>query len=207
MMLKGGRPVDWQSLPVGVGGQQQWLRSSPASPPRTCPRSARPSTTSGRSEPYWQPVFKGYERSKEWIADLKPDVLILVYNDHASAFSLRAHPDVRAGLRGRVPAGRRGLGPAPGADRAGPSGAGLASRPVADPRRVRHDHRQRDGGRPRADRAAVADVRRADRVAGQGHSAGRQRRPVPAAHGQPLLPAWAKRSAGPSSPSIRTSTW
>src|SRR5260370_6873201 len=43
-------------------------------------------------EPYWEPVFQGYEPSKKWIADLKPDVVILVYNDHASAFSLELIP-------------------------------------------------------------------------------------------------------------------
>jgi protocatechuate 4,5-dioxygenase beta chain len=45
----------------------------------------------GKTEtPYWAPVFKGFEFSKQWIADLKPDVIILVYNDHASAFSLKS---------------------------------------------------------------------------------------------------------------------
>ena len=28
--------------------------------------------------PYWQPLFKGYEPSKKWIAEQKPDVIILV---------------------------------------------------------------------------------------------------------------------------------
>ena len=53
----------------------------------------------------------------------KPDVVIFVYNDHASAFSVEIDPDLRARLRGRIPARRRGLGPAPGAggERATPS--------------------------------------------------------------------------------------
>ena len=29
-------------------------------------------------EPYWKPIFQGFEFSKRWIADLKPDVVILV---------------------------------------------------------------------------------------------------------------------------------
>jgi protocatechuate 4,5-dioxygenase, beta chain len=49
------------------------------------------------AEPYWQPVFKGYEKSKQWIAALKPDVVILVYNDHASAFSLELIPTFALG--------------------------------------------------------------------------------------------------------------
>ena len=40
------------------------------------------------AEPYWQPLFKGYERSKEWLKENTPDVIFLVYNDHATAFSL-----------------------------------------------------------------------------------------------------------------------
>jgi protocatechuate 4,5-dioxygenase beta chain len=48
-------------------------------------------------EPYWVPLFKGFEPSKKWIADLKPDVIILVYNDHASAFSLEIIPTFAIG--------------------------------------------------------------------------------------------------------------
>jgi hypothetical protein len=47
----------------------------------------------GKSEePYWQPIFAGYEPTKVWIAREKPDVIILVYNDHASSFSLEIIP-------------------------------------------------------------------------------------------------------------------
>ena len=42
--------------------------------------------------PYWEPVFKGFDFSKKWIADLQPDVILLAYNDHASAFSLEIIP-------------------------------------------------------------------------------------------------------------------
>ena len=31
-------------------------------------------------EPYWQRVFSGFERSKEWMAKAKPDVAIVVYS-------------------------------------------------------------------------------------------------------------------------------
>lgn len=48
-------------------------------------------------EPYWQPVFQGFERSRQWIADLKPDVAIVVYNDHATAFSLELIPTFALG--------------------------------------------------------------------------------------------------------------
>jgi protocatechuate 4,5-dioxygenase beta chain len=49
------------------------------------------------AEPYWQPLFKGFEKSKEWMAALKPDVAIVVYNDHANAFSLEVIPTFALG--------------------------------------------------------------------------------------------------------------
>lgn len=48
-------------------------------------------------EDYWAPVFAGYEFSRKWIARQKPDVIILVYNDHASAFSLDMVPTFAIG--------------------------------------------------------------------------------------------------------------
>ena len=48
-------------------------------------------------EEYWDPVFKGFEFSKAWIATEKPDVIFLVYNDHASAFSLSMIPTFAIG--------------------------------------------------------------------------------------------------------------
>jgi protocatechuate 4,5-dioxygenase beta chain len=48
-------------------------------------------------EAYWAPLFRGFEPSKKWIADLRPDVVILVYNDHASAFSLEVIPTFALG--------------------------------------------------------------------------------------------------------------
>jgi protocatechuate 4,5-dioxygenase beta chain len=48
-------------------------------------------------EAYWQPLFRGFERSREWMARLKPDVAIVVYNDHANAFSLEVIPTFALG--------------------------------------------------------------------------------------------------------------
>ena len=49
-------------------------------------------------EPYWQPVFAGYEYSKEWMKQNTPDVIFLVFNDHATAFSLDMIPTFAPGL-------------------------------------------------------------------------------------------------------------
>ena len=64
-------------------------------------------------EPYWQPVFAGYERSKQWIAEQKPDVIILVYNDHASAFSLEMIPTFAIGCADSFAPADEGWGPRP----------------------------------------------------------------------------------------------
>ncbi len=46
---------------------------------------------------YWAPLFRGYEFTKQWIAEEKPDVVLLVYNDHASAFGLDMIPTFAIG--------------------------------------------------------------------------------------------------------------
>src|SRR6478672_446838 len=65
------------------------------------------------AEPYWQPVFKGYEFSKKWIAEQKPDVVVLVYNDHASAFSLEVIPTFAIGCADVFRPADEGWGPRP----------------------------------------------------------------------------------------------
>jgi protocatechuate 4,5-dioxygenase beta chain len=64
-------------------------------------------------EPYWTPVFQGYELSKKWIADLQPDVVFLVYNDHASAFSLELIPTFALGCAAEFKPADEGWGPRP----------------------------------------------------------------------------------------------
>ncbi|MBV9985293.1 MAG: protocatechuate 3,4-dioxygenase, partial [Bradyrhizobium sp.] len=48
-------------------------------------------------EAYWEPVFKGYEFAKQWEKEQKPDVVFLVFNDHATAFSLEMIPTFAIG--------------------------------------------------------------------------------------------------------------
>jgi protocatechuate 4,5-dioxygenase beta chain len=62
---------------------------------------------------YWAPLFKGYEWSKSWIADERPDVIVLVYNDHASAFSLEVIPTFAIGCADEFPIADEGFGPRP----------------------------------------------------------------------------------------------
>jgi len=64
-------------------------------------------------EPYWQPLFQGYEASKRWMAENRPDVIFLVYNDHATAFSLELIPTFAIGTAAEFEVADEGWGPRP----------------------------------------------------------------------------------------------
>ncbi|MFD9723042.1 protocatechuate 4,5-dioxygenase subunit alpha [Streptomyces sp. NPDC059072] len=64
-------------------------------------------------EPYWRPVFEGYEFSKAWEEENRPDVVFLVYNDHASAFDLSLIPTFVLGTGGACATADEGYGPRP----------------------------------------------------------------------------------------------
>ena len=65
------------------------------------------------SEPYWQKVFAGYEASKAWMKDNTPDVVFLVFNDHATAFSLDMIPTFAIGTAAHYAVADEGWGPRP----------------------------------------------------------------------------------------------
>ena len=64
-------------------------------------------------EDYWKPVFAGYDFGKEWIKEQKPDVIFLVYNDHATAFSLDLIPTFALGTGASFTPADEGWGPRP----------------------------------------------------------------------------------------------
>lgn len=64
-------------------------------------------------EPYWQPLFNGYGPAREWLARVDPDVVILVYNDHGTAFSLEVIPTFAIGVAREFPPADEGWGPRP----------------------------------------------------------------------------------------------
>jgi protocatechuate 4,5-dioxygenase beta chain len=64
-------------------------------------------------EAYWKPVFAGYSFSKQWIQAEQPDVIFLVYNDHATAFSLELIPTFALGLAAEFLPADEGYGPRP----------------------------------------------------------------------------------------------
>src|SRR5690606_10366847 len=65
------------------------------------------------NEPYWAPLFAGYEPSKKWLAETRPDVAIIVYNDHVNAFDFKIIPTFALGCAEEFPIADEGWGPRP----------------------------------------------------------------------------------------------
>ena len=64
-------------------------------------------------EDYWQPVFAGFEKSREWMKENKPDMIFLVYNDHCTAFSAEVIPTFALGCAAEFQPADEGWGPRP----------------------------------------------------------------------------------------------
>lgn len=62
-------------------------------------------------ESYWAPAFAGYEWTKAWEREQRPDVVILVYNDHASAFDMKIIPTFAIGCGEQYLPADEGWGP------------------------------------------------------------------------------------------------
>jgi protocatechuate 4,5-dioxygenase beta chain len=63
------------------------------------------------AEPYWKPVFDGFEWTRAWEREAKPDVVILVYNDHATAFDMKLIPTFAIGCGESYAPADEGWGP------------------------------------------------------------------------------------------------
>ncbi len=64
-------------------------------------------------EAYWKPIFEGYQWTRDWEKEAKPDVVILVYNDHASAFDMKVIPTFAIGCSEEFQPADEGWGPRP----------------------------------------------------------------------------------------------
>jgi protocatechuate 4,5-dioxygenase, beta chain len=65
------------------------------------------------NDDYWQPLFAGYDWTRHWIAAAKPDVVVLIYNDHASAFDMNIIPTFAIGCSESFKPADEGWGPRP----------------------------------------------------------------------------------------------
>lgn len=60
---------------------------------------------------YFAPIFDGYDWTRRWEAQNTPDVVILVYNDHASAFDMKIIPTFAIGCGETFAPADEGWGP------------------------------------------------------------------------------------------------
>ncbi len=73
-------------------------------------------TDQGKTQdPYFKPVFDGYEWTRDWIMkpENKPDVVIMIFNDHASAFDQNLIPTFAIGCADEFQSADEGWGPRP----------------------------------------------------------------------------------------------
>ena len=50
-----------------------------------------------QQDPYWKPFFDGFGPVRHWLAETKPDTVVLVYNDHGLNFFLDKMPTFSVG--------------------------------------------------------------------------------------------------------------
>ena len=68
----------------------------------------------GKTEdPNWKGLFDGYAPAREWLAEHRPDVAIVVYNDHANGIDLDIVPTFGIGTAERYEVADEGFGKRP----------------------------------------------------------------------------------------------
>lgn len=60
--------------------------------------------------PEWKPLFDGYQPAREWMAQNRPDIAVVVYNDHANALGPDMMPTLGLGMADRYEVLDEGFG-------------------------------------------------------------------------------------------------
>ncbi len=63
-----------------------------------------------QKDPTWAPLFDGYVPVREWLGSLRPDLFIVVYNDHMNRFFFDAYPTFALGAADVYPQADEGWG-------------------------------------------------------------------------------------------------
>jgi hypothetical protein len=63
--------------------------------------------------PAWKPLFDAYVPVREWLKEIKPDVCIMVYNDHGADFFFDKYPTFAVGCADRYAIADEGFGVRP----------------------------------------------------------------------------------------------
>ena len=66
-----------------------------------------------QNEPDWKPLFDGYKPVKTWLNEKKPDIAIVVYNDHGCDFFFDKYPTFAVGAAENYAVGDEGWGRRP----------------------------------------------------------------------------------------------
>jgi hypothetical protein len=66
-----------------------------------------------QSEPDWKPLFDAYVPVREWLKELKPDIAIMVYNDHGADFFFNKYPTFAIGCADEYAIADEGMGVRP----------------------------------------------------------------------------------------------
>jgi gallate dioxygenase len=104
MMIAGGRSVDGNRVTARITASV-YTSHVPA---------IGAAIDQGRTEePYWRPLFAGYQPSRRWLEQHRPDVVFLVFNDHATAFSLDLIPTFAIATAAEFIPADEGWGPRP----------------------------------------------------------------------------------------------
>ena len=75
------------------------------------PSIARAYDAGGQRDPQWAPVFEGFKPVQAWVQSLRPDVMVLIYNDHLNRFRFDAYPTFALGVCDQYPVADEGRGP------------------------------------------------------------------------------------------------
>ena len=59
----------------------------------------------------WRPLFDGYEPARTWMAEHRPDVAVVIYNDHGNGIDLDVSPTFAVGTAADYPVADEGWGP------------------------------------------------------------------------------------------------
>jgi len=65
------------------------------------------------SDAYWKPMFAGFEYTRQWARENRPDVIFLVYNDHATVFDMDFIPTFALGCAAEFQPADEGWGARP----------------------------------------------------------------------------------------------
>lgn len=70
-------------------------------------------------DPRWQKWFDGTRPVKSWLKEMKPDRLVIIYNDHLNHFDFDAYPTLAIGVAAEFRQADEGWGPRPWPDLVG----------------------------------------------------------------------------------------